>query len=67
MGRRLIHDTPEKKAAAKAAAKAKFTNITLDNEAVEALQQCKARLAKELGFTPTLSQTLKYLITKENQ
>lgn len=66
MGRKLIHDTPEKKAAARAAAKAKFTNITLANEAVEALQQCKVKLAEEFGFTPTLSQTLKYLITKAN-
>jgi hypothetical protein len=66
MGRKLIHDTPEKKAAARAADRAKFTNITLDNEAVKALQQCKVGLGKELGFTPTLSQTVRYLIAKAN-
>jgi len=64
MGRKLIHDTPEKKAAARAAAKAKFTNLTLDNEATEALHKCKLALAAEFGFTPTLSQTVKYLIAK---
>jgi hypothetical protein len=66
MGRKLIHDTPEKKAMAKAAAKAKFSNISLDNEATEALQQHKAKLATEFGFTPSLSQTVRHLIAKAN-
>ena len=66
MGRKLIHDTPEKKAAARAASKGKTTNVTLDKEAVAALQDYKETMAKELGFTPTLSQALKHLITRAN-
>jgi hypothetical protein len=66
MGRKLIHDTPEKKAAAKAAAKAKFTNITVNLDAAEELQKYKEKLAVELGFTPTLGQALKHLIARAN-
>lgn len=66
MGRKLIHDTPEKKAVARAVAKSKTTTITLDKESVEELRKYKEALAKQLGFKPSYGQTLRYLIAKAN-
>ena len=37
-------------------------NITLDADLLDKLHTCQAALAKQLGFTPTLSQTLRYVI-----
>jgi hypothetical protein len=38
-------------------------NVSVDAEAQAALDKAKERLARRLGFTPTLSQTIKYLAT----
>jgi hypothetical protein len=68
MGRRLIHDTPEKQArarkVARANSKAKTKNITVDADMVEQINAVCDQLKGELGFRPSISQAIRYLINK---
>lgn len=63
--------TEEARAAGKKVAEAKYKatkkNVTLDNECVSMLLTCQGKLKSTLGFTPTLSQTLRYLITNHGK
>lgn len=43
---------------------ARYRNVTLDREVHEQLVAAQAKLAKEFGFEPTLSQTIRALIKK---
>ena len=40
-----------------------YRNVTLNAEDVEALNELQKKLAARLGFEPTLSQTLRWLIS----
>jgi hypothetical protein len=42
----------------------RYRNVTLDREVHEQLVAAQGKLAKELGFEPTLSQTLRALIKR---
>jgi hypothetical protein len=61
-GRRPIHTTDEAKAAARRDAKAKFKNVSIDADLVDALNAVADDLERQFGFRPTLSQTLRHLI-----
>lgn len=63
-GRPRIYKTDEERLAAKKAAKQKFKNVTLDADLVDALNLVSDKLEPELGFRPTLSQTVRHLIKK---
>ena len=52
--------TPEERLASKA----KTKNVTLDADLVEALNKVCDGLERTLGFRPTLSQAVRYLIRK---
>lgn len=43
---------------------AKYRNVTLDREAHEALVAIQRDLTEELGFEPTLAQTVRLLIKR---
>lgn len=45
-------------------ADSKTKNVTLDADLVEMLNDAADRIASELGFRPTLSQTVRYLLKK---
>lgn len=42
----------------------KYHNITLDVASATELREFQAKLGEQLGFEPTYSQTVKYLIRK---
>jgi hypothetical protein len=67
-GRKPLYFTDEQRAEARKAyrdrSKAKNKNITVDEDLVEALNATCDRLALELGFRPTMSQTVRHLIKK---
>jgi hypothetical protein len=44
--------------------KAQTKNITVDADLVEILNKTADRLVNSLGFRPTLSQTIRYVIKK---
>lgn len=63
-GRPMIHATPEARAAARLAYKAKTKNITVDADIQDALNECASRFERHFGFRPTLSQTIRHLISE---
>jgi hypothetical protein len=65
-GRPRKHNTPEELAAARKAwrEKAMQRSITLDADTIATLKAEQERLEAELGFRPTLSQTIRYLVKR---
>jgi hypothetical protein len=65
-GRPRKHRTPEELAAARKAwrEKAKTRSIVIDVDAIAALTAEQERIEAELGFKPTLSQTIRYLVKR---
>ena len=55
--------TPEQRAA-RMVEKAKLRNITVDADLIGALNVAADRLENDLGFRPTLSQTVRHLVRK---
>jgi hypothetical protein len=65
-GRPRKHNTPEELAAARKAwrEKAMQRSITLDVDTIATLKAEQERIEAELGFKPTLSQTIRYLVKR---
>jgi NAD(P)H-hydrate repair Nnr-like enzyme with NAD(P)H-hydrate dehydratase domain len=65
-GRPRKHKTPEELAAARKAwrEKAKTRSIVIDVDAIAVLTAEQERIEAELGFRPTLSQTIRYLVKR---
>jgi hypothetical protein len=65
-GRPRLHKTPEQLAEARKAwrEKAMQRTITLDADTIVMLKSEQERLEGELGFRPSLSQTIRYLVRK---
>jgi hypothetical protein len=65
-GRPRKHRTPEELAAARKAwrEKAKTRSIVIDVDAIAVLTAEQERIEAELGFRPTLSQTIRYLVKR---
>jgi hypothetical protein len=65
-GRPRKHQTPEELATARKAwrEKAMQRTITLDADTIVMLKSEQERLEGELGFRPSLSQTIRYLVRK---
>jgi hypothetical protein len=65
-GRPRKHRTPEELAAARKAwrEKAKTRSIVIDVDAIAVLTAEQERIEAELGFKPTLSQTIRYLVKR---
>jgi hypothetical protein len=65
-GRPRLHKTPEQLAEARKAwrEKAMQRTITLDADTIVTLKSEQERLEGELGFRPSLSQTIRYLVRK---
>jgi hypothetical protein len=61
-GRPRIHRTEEDRVVAKQAAKKKFKNVALDADLVDAINTVADTMEPDLGFRPTLSQTVRHLI-----
>ena len=59
---RAYTDAHERARAYRAKAKLKTRNITVDVELVEALNRAADQLRSTLGFRPTISQTLHYML-----
>lgn len=57
-----MHKTDEARKAARQKSRAKTKNISVDAELVAMLNETADDLETELGFRPTLSQTLKHLL-----
>ena len=43
---------------------ARYRNVTIDREVHESLVAAQGKLAEELGFEPTISQTLRAIIKR---
>lgn len=54
--------TDQQRLDARRANKAKTKNITVDADIVEILNERSDALAEVLGFRPTISQTLRYML-----
>jgi hypothetical protein len=65
-GRPRKHRTPEELASARKAwrEKAKTRSIVIDVDAIAVLTAEQERIEAELGFRPTLSQTIRYLVKR---
>ena len=63
-GRPKVYQTEQARKAARVKARAKFRNIAIDSDLVEQLSAVANGLEAQLGFRPTLSQTLRYLLNK---
>jgi hypothetical protein len=62
-GPKPIND--EQRRLARRAHKAKIKNISVDADLVEMINRISDKLVEPLGFRPTVSQTLRYLIKHE--